>query len=61
ERKFNAARAAEPVTEDETRWLADRIGRDGVLHDHEKALLKFLRDENPNVPPALQTLIDTAA
>lgn len=48
------------VDMEEARWLADRIGRDGVLHENEKALLALLRDESPNLPAPLQTLIDAA-
>lgn len=58
-----AARArglAEPVTVDEAQWLADRIGRDGRLTANEKALLTFLREESPDVHPALKSLIDAA-
>jgi hypothetical protein len=54
-------RAAEIISCDEARWLADRIGRDGVVHANERALLQFLRDESPDVHPSLRTLIDTAA
>lgn len=54
-------RGAEIVTSDEVRWLADRIGRDGVIHANERALLRFLRDESPDIHPSLRTLLDTAA
>ncbi|WP_181701934.1 hypothetical protein [Chthonobacter albigriseus] len=54
-------RASAPVTADEVRWLADRIGRDGVIHQNERALLLFLREESPDIHPSLQTLLDTAA
>ncbi|WP_299480870.1 hypothetical protein [uncultured Roseibium sp.] len=50
----------EVVTEDEAGWLVDRIGRDGVLHENEKALLRFIRDESPNIHPALRPLLDKA-
>lgn len=52
---------AERVDSDEVRWLAERIGRDGVLHDNERALLDFLRDESTDIHPSLRTLLDTAA
>lgn len=55
------AREAEAVTSEEVKWLADRIGRDGVIHANEKALLKFLSDESPDIHPSLRTLLDTAA
>lgn len=54
-------RAAEVVSVDEVRWLADRIGRDGTIHLNERALLRFLREESPDIHPSLQTLLDTAA
>jgi hypothetical protein len=53
--------AAEPVTAEEAEWLARRIGRDGVLGPNEKALLRFIRDEAPQVHPSLQSLIAKAA
>lgn len=54
-------RVAETVSSDEVRWLADRIGRDGVIHENERALLRFLREESPDIHPSLRTLLDTAA
>ncbi len=55
------ARAAEVVTADEVKWLADRIGRDGTIHANERALLRFLAEESPDIHPSLRTLLDTAA
>jgi hypothetical protein len=56
-----AMASAEVVTADEAEWLARRMGRDGRLHDNEKALLRFIRDEAPSVHPSLQSLIAKAA
>lgn len=53
--------AAEQVTAEEAEWLARRIGRDGNLHENEKALLRFIRDEAPSVHPSLRSLIAKAA
>lgn len=50
----------EVITQDEAAWLVQRIGRDGVLHENEKALLRFIREESPNIHPALQPLMDKA-
>ncbi|WP_422376962.1 hypothetical protein [Roseibium sp.] len=50
----------EVVTGDETGWLVERIGRDGQLHENEKALLRFLREESPTIHPSLQPLLDKA-
>lgn len=63
--EHNARRAreiglAEKVTDEEAHWLADRIGRDGRLHENETALIHFLRDEAPDLPPVLQTIVDAA-
>lgn len=60
-RKSQAIAAAEIVNEDEADWLAHRIGRDGHLHANEKALLRFIHDEAPEVHPALAPLIEQAA
>jgi hypothetical protein len=49
------------VGEDEAGWLAARIGRDGKLHENEKALLRFIRDEASDIHPALAPLIEKAA
>jgi hypothetical protein len=55
------AAASETITADEAEWLARRMGRDGVLHANEKALLRFIRDEAPSIHPSLQSLIAKAA
>ncbi len=52
---------AEVIDADEVKWLADRIGRDGVIHANERVLLSFLREESPDIHPSLRTLLDTAA
>lgn len=51
----------EAITAAEASWLADRIGRDGVLTPNERALLNFLKAESPSIDPALQKLVDEAA
>ncbi len=55
------ARRAERIDGGEAKWLADRIGRDGVLHDNERALLQFLKQASPSIHPVLQPLIEKAA
>jgi hypothetical protein len=52
---------SEPVTEPEAQWLADRIGRDGHLHENEKALLRFLKQESSHLHESLKPLLDRAA
>ncbi|EFO28968.1 conserved hypothetical protein [Roseibium sp. TrichSKD4] len=50
----------EVITEEEAEWLVHRIGRDGVLHENEKALLRFIKEESPNIHPLLHPLIEQA-
>ncbi|MTI06059.1 hypothetical protein E1180_11095 [Roseibium denhamense] len=52
--------ANEVVTAVEAGWLIDRIGRDGLLHENEKALLRFIQQESPDIHPALRPLMDRA-
>ncbi len=53
--------SAEEITADEAEWLAGRIGRDGVVHQNEQALLDFIKEESPKIHPALKELLDSAA
>ncbi|MEM9733899.1 MAG: hypothetical protein AAF903_10520 [Pseudomonadota bacterium] len=53
-------RAAE-ITDFETNWVYERIGRDGVVHENELALLLFIAQERGRLPKRLQTLVDQAA
>jgi hypothetical protein len=57
----NMIAESEKISALEADWLAKRIGRDGIIHENEKALLEFIREESPSVHPALLPLIDTAA
>jgi len=52
--------ANEIVTAEEAAWLVDRIGRDGVLHDNERALLRFIRQESTDIHEALRPLLSKA-
>lgn len=45
---------AEQITLDEAEWLTSRIGRDGILHDNEKALIEFIQNESPQMHPVLR-------
>ncbi len=62
ERREREAAEAEVVTPEEADWLADRIGRDGVLHPSEKALVAYMRDElDADLPPKLKAIVEKAA
>ncbi|WP_306117860.1 MULTISPECIES: hypothetical protein [unclassified Roseitalea] len=59
---FEAANAAaEVIDAREAEWIAERIGRDGILHENEKALLRFLKAESPDLHPSLAPLMDKVA
>ncbi len=60
-RMDRAIATAEAVTDGEADWLAGRIGRDGSLHENEKALLRFIGNEAHDIHPALAPLIERAA
>ncbi len=53
-------RRAETVETNEAHWLVERIGRDGLLHDNEKALVSYLKQESPFVDPTLELLFKKA-
>ena len=60
--KLEAEKAlSNPVDEMEAHWLVDRIGRDGVLHENEKALISYLKKESPSLHSSLQPLLDKVA
>lgn len=52
---------AKDIDEDEGKWLADRIGRDSLLHQNERALIDFIKQENPHVHPAVNELVKKLA
>ena len=51
----------EKITGSEAAWLIDRIGRDGIFHENEKALLIFIKEESPDLHPSLKPLLEKAA
>ena len=52
---------SERVTETETAWLIDRIGRDGLTSDNERVLIEFIKENSPSIHPSLKVLGETAA
>jgi hypothetical protein len=61
QRFAEASATAEAVSEAEAAWLAERIGRNGALHENEKAVLRFIAEQSPDIHPSLKPLIDKAA
>lgn len=53
--------AAQGINGMEAEWLAARIGRDGLFHRNEAALLAFLRQESPDIHPLLRPLLERVA
>ena len=49
---------ASTVSDEEARWIADRIGRDHVIRENERALLSFIRQAAPSIHPELKPLLD---
>jgi hypothetical protein len=54
-------RSAESVTATEAQWLSERIGRDRLLRDNERALLTFIKQASPSIHPDLQPLLAKVA
>jgi hypothetical protein len=54
-------RRAERIDNTEAKWLAERIGRNGRLHDNERALVKFIEQSSPSIHPDLRTLLEKVA
>lgn len=52
---------AEEINHDEAKWISNRIGADGILHQNEKALLHFIEKESHSIHPSLKDLIARAA
>lgn len=52
---------AEQVTLREADWLADRIGRDAIIHDNERALIAYMKELDADLPPKLQAIVSSAA
>ena len=52
---------SEVVDQSEAAWLVERIGRDGVIHENEKALIRYLKKESPELDMVLQPLLNKVA
>lgn len=54
--RVREALTRESIDEVEARWLLGRIAEDDTVHENERALLAFIKDNSPNVHPLLQDL-----
>lgn len=55
-----ATQWAERIDAQEASWLIKRLSRDGQLHDNERALLRFLKEESPHIHESLLPYLDVA-
>lgn len=55
------AEQANNIDEVESHWLVERIGRDGILHENEKALISYLKQESPSLHSSLKPLLEKVA
>lgn len=55
-----AIKQAAVLTSKEADWLCERIGKDGVYDEAEKAIISHLKSLNGNLPGSLQHLVDAA-
>ncbi len=60
EDQLREALEREAIDEEEAKWLIGRIRLDGVMQPNERALLEFLKDNAPSVPPSLTALFEKA-
>lgn len=55
-----ALQAREPVGGETAVWLVEQIGKDGMPHRNELALLSFIKRNSPEIDPALNPLFERA-
>jgi hypothetical protein len=60
EARRRALRACEPVGREAADWLVEQVGKDGVLHRNEQALLSLIKRNSPDIHPALHPLFEQA-
>ena len=52
--------ARESIDESEAAWLLAQIKKDGILHDNERALLAFIKENSPSIHSSLDALFEEA-
>ena len=60
ESRVSEALSREAIDQTEAKWLSDRINRDGTLHENERKLLQFIKQNSPSVDPLLDDLFEKA-
>lgn len=54
------AMARETIDDSEAKWLLGRIAADGRLHETEKALFAFIKENSPDIHPTVIQIIEEA-
>jgi hypothetical protein len=52
--------ARETIDESEAAWLLAQVEKDGILHDNERALLAFIKENSPRIHSSLDALFEEA-
>ena len=52
---------AEKIGDAEADWLIDKLNKDGLIEENERALLAFIRNNSGNIAPALDSIMEQAA
>ena len=60
EARVREALSREAIDEQEAIWLSARIMRDGTLHENERALLAFIKQNSPSIHPKLDEVMAKA-
>ena len=60
EARTKEALARESIDADEAEWLIGQINADGVLHENERQLLVFIRENAHHIDPILETYMAQA-
>ena len=58
--RLREALARETIDEHEAEWLISKINADGALHENERVLLAFIKQNAPKIHPALNELLAKA-
>ena len=58
--RLRTAMSRESITEPEARWLLANVGASGPLEANERDLLAFIKENAPQIDPALKPLLDRA-
>jgi hypothetical protein len=58
--RVREALSREAIDEGEANWLIGKINADGMVHENERALLRFIKENSPSIHPALSQILEKA-